>query len=52
MHLVGFPNAKVGFESFEKFSHYFYDTDQVVKNIYFSQSFTGILKQIETYIRN
>jgi hypothetical protein len=54
--LIEFSGAKVNFKDFEKFSHFFYDIDEigdeVVKDIYFTQPFPEASKQIETYIRN
>ena len=54
--LIEFSGAEVSFENFDKFSHFFYDVDeigdQVVKDIYFTQSFPEASKQIENYIRN
>ncbi len=54
--LIEFSGAKVSFDDFEKFSHFFYDVDEigdgVVKDVYFTQPFPEASKQIETYIRD
>lgn len=54
--LIEFSGAEVSFKDFDKFSHFFYDVDEigdnVVKEIYLTQSFPEASKQIETYIRN
>lgn len=54
--LIEFSGAKVSFDDFEKFAHFFYEVDEigdeVVKDIYFTQPFPEASKQIETYIRN
>ncbi|MPS71933.1 MAG: DUF2236 domain-containing protein [Chryseobacterium sp.] len=54
--LIEFSGAEVSFRDFAKFSHYYYDVDeigdQVVKDIYFTRSFPEASKQIESYIRN
>ena len=54
--LIEFSGANLSFKDFDKFSKYFYDVDdigdQVVKDIYFTQSYPEASKQIENYIRN
>jgi len=54
--LIEFSGAAVSFKDFDKFSHFFYDVDEtgdnVIKDIYFTQTFPEASKQIETCIRN
>ncbi|WP_028122962.1 oxygenase MpaB family protein [Epilithonimonas tenax] len=53
--LIEFSGANVSFKDFDQFSHFFYDFDQigdqVVKDIYLTQSYPEASRQIETYIR-
>ena len=54
--LIGFSGAQVNFNDFERFAKYYYHVDEigdeVVRDIYFTQSFSAASKQIESYIRN
>lgn len=54
--LIGFSGAQVNFNDFERFAKYYYHVDEigdeVVRDIYFTQSFSEASKQIESYIRN
>jgi len=54
--LIGFSGAQVNFNDFERFAKYYYHVDEigdeVVRDIYFTQSFSEATKQIQSYIRN
>jgi len=54
--LITFSGAQVNFNDFERFAKYYYHVDEigdeVVRDIYFTQSFSAASKQIESYIRN
>lgn len=54
--LLEFSGAEVSFADFDKFSPYFYHTDeigdQVVKDVYLTKKFHEASREIEGYIRN
>lgn len=54
--LIDWTGAEVSFDQFEKFAPYFYKVDElgdeVVKEIYFNNSFTEAQKIIDNFIKN